>query len=59
MKSAIATGPGPAGFFARGRHVELEGGPLLMGVLNATPDSFSDSRTLPHGRAGGSSAASS
>ncbi len=43
MKSAIATGPGPAGFFARGRHVELEGGPLLMGVLNATPDSFSDS----------------
>lgn len=30
------------GFTARGRHVDVSVAPLLMGVLNATPDSFSD-----------------
>jgi dihydropteroate synthase len=27
---------------ARGRHLELEGAPAVMGILNVTPDSFSD-----------------
>src|SRR5271165_5170508 len=38
-----------AGFTARGVNLEVHGAPLLMGVLNATPDSFSDAgryRTL-------------
>lgn len=29
---------------ARERRLELDGSPLLMGILNATPDSFSDGR---------------
>jgi dihydropteroate synthase len=29
---------------ARERRLELGGRPLLMGILNATPDSFSDGR---------------
>jgi dihydropteroate synthase len=33
---------------ARGRRLELGGGrPLLMGIVNATPDSFSDAGELP------------
>lgn len=46
MDSLIATGA--EGFTARGRQINLSA-PLLMGVLNATPDSFSDAgryRTL-------------
>jgi len=32
---------------ARGRAIELGGAPLLMGIVNATPDSFSDAGQLP------------
>ena len=32
---------------ARGRRLALAGAPLLMGVVNATPDSFSDAGELP------------
>jgi dihydropteroate synthase len=32
---------------ARGRRLELGGRPLLMGIVNATPDSFSDAGELP------------
>ena len=32
---------------ARGRRLELAGAPLLMGIVNATPDSFSDAGELP------------
>lgn len=32
---------------ARGRRLEPSGRPLLMGILNATPDSFSDGREEP------------
>ncbi len=45
MESAIETD----GFAARGELIDLRTGPRLMGVLNATPDSFSDAgryRTL-------------
>jgi len=38
MKSAIQT----EGFRARGEWIDLRTAPRLMGVLNATPDSFSD-----------------
>ncbi|HWY90127.1 MAG TPA: dihydropteroate synthase [Solirubrobacteraceae bacterium] len=33
---------GASNFVARGKHMDLYGRPVLMGVLNATPDSFSD-----------------
>jgi dihydropteroate synthase len=36
------TVPGPAALRARGRLIPLHAGPLIMGVLNVTPDSFSD-----------------
>jgi len=32
---------------ARGRRLALGGSPLLMGIVNATPDSFSDAGDLP------------
>ena len=32
---------------AAGRRLELGGAPLLMGIVNATPDSFSDAGELP------------
>jgi dihydropteroate synthase len=46
------TSPGSAGAPARalraaGRRVVLAGAPLLMGIVNATPDSFSDAGELP------------
>ena len=31
----------------RGRELRLGGGPVLMGIVNATPDSFSDAGELP------------
>jgi dihydropteroate synthase len=34
-------------FRAGGRRLELAGQPLLMGIVNATPDSFSDASELP------------
>src|SRR2546422_10874837 len=36
------TVPGPVALKARGRLIPLNAGPLIMGVLNVTPDSFSD-----------------
>ncbi|MGH7236283.1 MAG: dihydropteroate synthase [Nitrospiraceae bacterium] len=36
------TVPGPVALRARGRFIPLDAGPLIMGVLNVTPDSFSD-----------------
>jgi dihydropteroate synthase len=40
--------PAPARtLLARGRRLELGGRPLLMGIVNATPDSFSDAGELP------------
>ncbi len=36
------TVPSPAVLRARGRLIPLHAGPLIMGVLNVTPDSFSD-----------------
>ena len=49
MLSPIRHDGAAAGFMARGRHIDVTTAPLLMGVLNATPDSFSDAgryRTL-------------
>ena len=37
----------PRALRAGGRRVELAGAPLLMGIVNATPDSFSDAGELP------------
>ncbi len=37
----------PRALRARGRRLELVGAPLLMGIVNATPDSFSDAGELP------------
>jgi dihydropteroate synthase len=37
----------PRALRARGRRIELAGAPLLMGIVNATPDSFSDAGELP------------
>jgi len=37
----------PRTLFAGGRRVELGGAPLLMGIVNASPDSFSDAGELP------------
>jgi dihydropteroate synthase len=36
---------------AGGRRLELGGAPLLMGIVNATPDSFSDAGELPDAEA--------
>src|SRR5438132_7985417 len=36
------TVPRPVSLKARGRLIPLNAGPLIMGVLNVTPDSFSD-----------------
>jgi dihydropteroate synthase len=37
----------PRALRARGQRIALEGAPLLMGIVNATPDSFSDAGELP------------
>ncbi len=41
------SGAPPRVFEAAGRRLELGGAPLLMGIVNATPDSFSDAGELP------------
>jgi dihydropteroate synthase len=38
----VRHGAAAMGFTAQGRHMDVDTAPLLMGVLNATPDSFSD-----------------
>lgn len=42
MTNTAATSPGPLVVTAGSRILRFEAGPLLMGVLNVTPDSFSD-----------------
>jgi dihydropteroate synthase len=42
-----STGAPPRVLRAGGRRLTLAGAPLLMGVVNATPDSFSDAGELP------------
>ncbi len=49
MSTPASPPPPAATLIVRGARVALDGGPLLMGILNATPDSFSDAgryRTL-------------
>lgn len=42
MRSGIPSTVRATSFKARGRCIDFSAGPLLMGILNATPDSFSD-----------------
>jgi dihydropteroate synthase len=45
--SSGSTGAPPRALRARGQRIALAGAPLLMGIVNATPDSFSDAGELP------------
>ncbi len=47
MPTPIRHDGAAAGFTARGRQIDVTSAPLLMGVLNATPDSFSDAGRYP------------
>lgn len=49
LREAVAMWGGPApAITARGRLLPLDARPLVMGVVNVTPDSFSDGGRYPH-----------
>lgn len=53
LRESVAAWVGPApALRARGRHLPCDQRPLIMGIVNITPDSFSDGDLYPDGHPG-------